>query len=116
MKKQLLQGLYRRLREMELSERLHQMGWRDFFEYDCPDTDDPITLATEALIHLTVIDEQWNPEYGVLFGVLGFLSDACGRPPVSWEREEIEKLLGKNPVDLAQIRMWFRDTFGQTTG
>lgn len=87
---------------------LRQHGWFDFLNIDRPQTDDPVQLACEAFLYLTVnINDDWNGVVSVLTAVVAFLKQTTLLTPSTAQLRQLRDLLQKQPLDQPSVHEWF---------
>lgn len=98
-------------------DELRKAGWGRFRNLDHPKTTDPVRLATEAFIYLSIDDQDnWRQNYSVIEGILSFLQSRRQASPTDEQLSDLVTALEFSPVTVNDIRAWFREVFPPLPG
>ena len=109
----LLRNLHYELTQQIPIGKLRELGWFDFRSFDHPDTDDPVLLAYDALMYLTVDNEtkKWNGIWQVVAACISFLQDQTGILSNSSELEQLRVLLSADCIFEERVSAWFDQVY-----
>jgi len=92
---------------------LRNLGWEEFRDTSRPDSDNPVTLASETFLCLSRdAYGYWSGHLRILNAILAFLDHQVGRGPTEEQLRALATLLRGHTVDADAVRAWFASVFG----